>query len=302
MNISALVPGNQSISPNRRDDGSQPPQNSMGLPQGMKGTADSSDDDGGGSDDNDDNDVDDGDRFKEKGLSPGPKSSHFGDHLQYMKLNDSRKEYTPPCLTIGRHPVDRAISYYYERSFKGFDERIFNHLSVSEVIFFAFEVVTGDPIFKVFLDDGPSNMMARAYSGIRNLTGMTYDWMNDSQMKVPAHSIISAEECGLAYERLDHCVIGILEDMENTRQVLKHWFPWMQTFKSMHKYFKRDSFMNVVDTDKNKIDVKETRHTIRPELREVLETANYCDMILYDRMKETFEKQLQVLNASRFTA
>jgi hypothetical protein len=279
----------------------------MGLPQGMKGTADSSDDDGGGSDDNDDDDdddddVDDGDRCKEKGLSPGPKSSHFGDHLQYMKLNDSRKEYTPPCLTIGRHPVDRAISYYYQRSFTSFDERIFNHLSVSEVIHFALLVVSATGK-SVLMDDGPSNMMARAYSGIRNLTGKTYDWVNDSQMKVAAHSIISVEECGLAYKRLDRCVIGILEDMENTRQVLKHWFPWMQTFKSTHTNMgKRYSFMNVVDTDKNKIDVKETRHTIRPELREVLETANYCDMILYDRMKEIFKKQLQVLNASGFTA
>jgi hypothetical protein len=268
----------------------------------MKGTADSSDDDGGGSDDHDDDDDDGGDdRFKEKGLSPGPKSSHLGDHLQYMNLNDSRKEYTPPCLTIGRHPVDRAISYYYQRSFKTFNERNFNDLSVSEVIYFALTVVSAADT-SVLIDDGPSNMMARAYSGIRNLPGTTHDWVNDSQMLVPYVNIISAEECGLAFKRLDHCIIGILEDMENTRRVLKHWFPWMLTFTSRQKYMSRDLFMKGVDTDKNKIDVKETRHTIRPELREVLETANYCDMILYDRMKEIFEKQLQVLNASGFTA
>lgn len=34
-------------------------------------------------------------------------------------------------------------------------------------------------------------------------------------------------DVGLAKARLDRCVVGLLEDWEGTKAVMKHWFPWM---------------------------------------------------------------------------
>lgn len=33
---------------------------------------------------------------------------------------------------------------------------------------------------------------------------------------------------GLAKERLDRCVVGLLEEWKDTLSVVKHWFPWMK--------------------------------------------------------------------------
>lgn len=35
-------------------------------------------------------------------------------------------------------------------------------------------------------------------------------------------------DLGLAKARLDRCVVGLLDEWEDTKAVMKHWFPWME--------------------------------------------------------------------------
>ena len=80
----------------------------------------------------------------------------------------------PPCLIIGRHPIDRMISYYYERIYKYTDVSL-NNLTIDML---QLHINTFRSLFPreqknvwVVVDDGISENMCRALSDQKNVSG-----------------------------------------------------------------------------------------------------------------------------------
>jgi hypothetical protein len=94
-----------------------------------------------------------------------------------------------------------------------------------------------------------------------------------------------------AYERakinVEKCVVGVFEEWDESMQIIQKWFPWIKITDNRKKMFLYSN--------------KETRETIREDLKKILEDVNMCDMQLYRDMEEIFEKEKLVLNMDPFT-
>lgn len=87
-----------------------------------------------------------------------------------------------------------------------------------------------------------------------------------------------------AIQHLDHCVVGIQNEWEDTKQILFHFFPWLT--------FEDNSRMN---TGGMKGGSMETRDDLKDELKRELEMANACDMAVWKHATERFEAQKEAL-------
>ena len=201
----------------------------------------------------------------------------------------------PPCLVMGRHPIDRAISYYYQRCYQisdciGYKRRI-NELKVSELKFIADHERQGklkrDNVTIVILDEGMGDAACRTLAGEKATSGLVVD----PQFPVSLPPPLSAEAASRALRNVDHCVVGLLERWSETKQVLSAWFPWLGDFSNNPE--RRKMFL---------FDSKESWSSLRPEMLAVLLNVNKCDLLLYEKMKTIFEKELEVINDTNFLA
>eukprot|EP01032_Pedospumella_encystans_P013123 gene13123-15128_t len=208
------------------------------------------------------------------------------------------------CFTMGRHPVDRAISYYYQRfyqypedspertdaaeavSFGGrpLHMRRMNELTVAQLRNIAVGAREGleSPFFpgeQVIVDEGMSDAACRAVLGLKYTTGLRM-----GPMSAPAP--IPASLYPRAVENLHQCVVGIQEHWNDTLRVLDHWLPWID-FAAYPNQRRMSIYSGL-----------ETRHTLRSELFQLLVQANPCDMMLFEEMLRIFQAQLSVLNDS----
>jgi hypothetical protein len=91
-------------------------------------------------------------------------------------------------------------------------------------------------------------------------------------------------------------VVGILERWTESKEVIKFWFPWMD--------FAQDPDKKIIPIPMMPLDLeiftKETANSLRPELKNILLTANSCDMRLYEKMLLLFEAQLSIINNAAF--
>lgn len=204
---------------------------------------------------------------------------------------DSAHRPPPPCFVMGRHPVDRAISYYYQRCY-GVEGCIGHGRPINEIAVDELEAVAiyhreakykEDNITLVVLDEGMSETSCRALANVKSTTGLIVG-VDEVQVPPTITEAVTAE----ALANVQKCVVGILERWNETKTVMKHWFPWIDLVKR--------------DADRRKMFLykdKETVATLRADLRQVLLRLNHCDMLIYDKMISIFNNQLEVVAAVR---
>jgi hypothetical protein len=96
------------------------------------------------------------------------------------------------------------------------------------------------------------------------------------------------DDIRISLENMSKCVVGIYERWSETITVLKHFFPWFQILPSK----KNIQRMKLVTG-------KESKDTLRTDIYHLLAQHNGCDMIIYDKMMELFDKQLQYISRKR---
>ena len=259
--------------------------------------------------------------------SPSPYSSVTQFPAKIMHTNRTEAPHVPnACFIMGRHPVDRSISYYYQRCYysptclgygKMINDLTREHLwevavmyrsgvvnihSYDEVMNFdRFKdayiydldqqyigkredlVNEDDVIVKTIADDGMAEITCRLLSNTRNTTGSFLG----NTIVIPGGP--TPAEVAVAVTNADKCVIGLLERWPETKKVMNEWFPWID----MSHNSDRRKMQVYKDSD------KETMHTLRPELYDILIHVNPCDMLLYNNMITRFNKQIEVLQRSK---
>jgi len=191
----------------------------------------------------------------------------------------------PPCFTMVRHPVDRAVSLYYERVYQRDDiggARV-NDLPLGEFewLLRAFK----GSAFSRYRDEGFCDAMCKNTLGLSLHRGRLPEDVDARRAEEPA--LFAAYEAdldaGLAVGRLRHCVVGLQDDWAGSKRSLAHWFPWIASVDDA----RRNAGLGAA---------AETRDTLRPDLRAALEACNACDLALYDAAAERHAAQLRYLD------
>jgi hypothetical protein len=207
--------------------------------------------------------------------------------------NIEDKKAVPPCLIMGRHPFERAISYYYQRCFMskdcvGYGRRL-NDLSADELYMIATSKRQGEYMSDnrtvVVIDEGMEDAACRALANEKATTGLI---VGVDDIVIPP--TLSDEAINTALNNVEQCVVGILEKWEETKEVLSFWFPWMDFTERSDR---RKMFL---------FSGKETSEELKPELKSVLLQVSNCDMLLYEKMLKLFEVQQSVIKAAAFAS
>eukprot|EP00611_Tribonema_gayanum_P013161 TRINITY_DN2395_c3_g2_i2.p1 TRINITY_DN2395_c3_g2~~TRINITY_DN2395_c3_g2_i2.p1 ORF type:complete len:397 (+),score=169.24 TRINITY_DN2395_c3_g2_i2:122-1192(+) len=189
------------------------------------------------------------------------------------------------CFFMVRHPVERVISYYYDRVATTLSEPRLNALSpaaLRDVMLTTYgtsaaKLDDGTPPF--FTDEGMVDAGCKLLNEAVVHTGREINEFTQE----PVHALPYTLE--LAQSRLNRCVVGLLDRWDDTKATLAKWFPWM--------VYEID-----IVNHRSKAD-KETLTSLRPELRAVVEMLNPCDMALYAHARARFEAQMQVVTLTR---
>ena len=199
----------------------------------------------------------------------------------------------PPCLVIGRHPIDRMISYYYDRIYK-YSQVPLNNLTVDKL---QFHINTFHALFPrleknvwVIVDDGMREGMCRAMSDQKIVTGtvlpIDYDFGTPELYYDKPFDIHEASQ--ISVHNVNQCVVGLSERWHDTKIIIHEFFPWLD-MNSREPDRQRNS--NTIAT------ARETRDTLKPELLQLLLENNKCDMVVYKAMLERFELEMQYIRA-----
>ena len=114
---------------------------------------------------------------------------------------------------MGRHPVDRVISYYYQRCYRSSTcpprGRGLNSLLPSELeslvrTFREVGVVQQSTSEWIVLDDGMADAACRALSGTRRTTGLR----GRGSMQLPPHEELGEQARAAAMRNIAKCVVG----------------------------------------------------------------------------------------------
>jgi len=217
----------------------------------------------------------------------------------------------PACLVMGRHPVERAISYYYQRCYgtpacPGYRKAL-NTLTADALghIIRTHRHMLLDPLDPeavVVLDEGMSDAACAALAGDRRTAGLRVGLRRGS---FPAPAALNASSRARALHNAQQCVAGLQEEWGSTVRHILHFFPWLDT-ETEATSGAEGGGSSASDTATkwqtaprrmSLFDGQETRLTLRHELRSVIESANSCDLELYAQMQASFRKQQQVLDA-----
>jgi len=96
----------------------------------------------------------------------------------------------------------------------------------------------------------------------------------------------------LALQNLRTCVVGLQSRWNATLQVLDFWFPWID--------YTSQPFLKRMAIFKTGVGGMETRHTLLPELAQIILDLNPCDAMLYAEAERLFERQMRVLGERHF--
>jgi hypothetical protein len=205
----------------------------------------------------------------------------------WSQLPSALKASVPPCLVMGRHPVDRVLSYYYQRCFNESDcpfaQIPFNNLSASDLNMFLITFRQGllnQGHEYVMVDEGVHDAACRALANRK--------WTTDQSIyEATLPEDLTEWEEEFALTNIESCVVGLQDDWTNTKRILNHWFPWVLT------KFDKESLLKGTQR-------KESMLTLRSDLRIIIERQNRCDLKLFEKMKILFEKQLSVIETDAY--
>ncbi|KAJ8612761.1 hypothetical protein CTAYLR_010395 [Chrysophaeum taylorii] len=180
----------------------------------------------------------------------------------------------PACFTMVRHPVDRAISLYYERVFQRDDDLGGRRLNDLQPDYFQWllEEFKGSAFGK-YRDEGMCDAACKMLLGLnlhkgRGPADLELLRRNRPDLFAAAAGGALFLNASLAADRLKQCVVGFQDDAPATRRALAAWFPWL-TLADEDRL--NSGFSDVED-----------RHALRHDLRARLEACNACDLALYD--------------------
>jgi hypothetical protein len=139
----------------------------------------------------------------------------------------------------------------------------------------------------VVIDEGMEDAACKALANEKTTTGFTFT-TNTTTMPMPP--LISQEGVNHALDNVQKCVVGILERWNESKEIFKVWFPWIEFSRNADR---RSMFYGYTFK-------KETIDDLRPELKEILLTANSCDMQLHKKMLLLFEAELSIINNAAF--
>jgi hypothetical protein len=200
----------------------------------------------------------------------------------------SMRSKTPSCLVMGRDPVDRVVSYYYQRCYHDptcpQHKVPFNNLTTLQLTSFIRNYRQALPNADgelVIVDEGTSDASCRALSNRKVTTGQSI-----RHNAIPPSLETWEEE--LALKNLETCVVGVQEEWTNTKKMINHWFPWIVATK------KQEKWQTEVEINRESIEM------IDPSLRQIVEELNQCDIKLYQKMKSQFKKQLSVMETDAY--
>jgi hypothetical protein len=165
----------------------------------------------------------------------------------------------------------------------------------------------------VMVDEGMSNAFCRTILNRRSTSGLrgTAEEVSSQLSEMPAELSFTDEDIQVGIGNLGSCVVGVLERWEETTSVLETWFSWMKqsdlnnndlisekTEKEKEKDRVGASLKNKKKNGLNRANdqlFKEKKSDLRPELLEVIERHNQCDLLLYRELVARFDRQLAAM-------
>lgn len=212
-------------------------------------------------------------------------SSHSG--LLYTDRNAITL--SPPSMVIfGRHPIERAISYYYERCFlypqcPGYHRSI-NNLTSEEMLY----IIDTDRVALsrksgplVFVDDGMSNALCRALTSHRKIAGKSVHLSKYRNV-----DITNEWDINLALKQLRYFVVGVVERWQESLDILKAWHPWLRIDSNRLRRDLQSSVRN-----------KETLTSLSDHILQILLEQNRCDLKIYDKMIAMVDDEIAIVKA-----
>jgi hypothetical protein len=239
------------------------------------------------------------------------KTAVLAGHFQWGVQNDlpSAKQFA--CFTTLRDPVQRTVSYYYERIYPSYPVRIstlqpqdldtllgsFVRIADEHGADLKAPVADGSVLSLLskylarkgtIMDEGPANTLTRMLSGNNQRKGKPasvvlqgFDFESSSKPWTLAN-----EDFGTAKANLAKCVVGMQEEWFSTVGVLERWFPW--TKKRLDKQGETNPLMVRAHKGKNK---PEHEEQLSEELLEVIRRHNKWDLELYEIGTALFREQ-----------
>lgn len=197
------------------------------------------------------------------------------------------------CLIVIRNPLDRVISHYYQRIFLERSSPYYN-ISINEIqtedldnllVYHRFARHEDNEEKKVIIvDEGMSNTLCRYLLNQKTTSGI----YPQSGQSIPLPSELTIEDALQAFEKGQQCIIGVLEEWEETVQMIRYWFPWIQLADSQ----------KILNEGVKK---KEKAKDLIQDHHQIIKDRNQCDLFLYELLLKQFEKQKEVLNNQIFT-
>lgn len=242
--------------------------------------------------------------------------------VEHTAADSAPPPLAPSVFLMGRHPLPRVISYYYQRCYTNDQcltyNRTLNSLSLKEVDWFFSEYRgwSATVLPNVWIDDGPNEALCKALTATKVFAGQIKDQLqhdaiatttaasaavNDdgySESYFYLHNMSFHRAVDVSVRRVDRCVVGIQERWSESMAVLQFWFPWLVTNShsndeqnaiSSSSRSKRRMFLNISE--------QETPHSLRRDIRDMILRRNRCDVQVYDHMQKRFEAQLQFINS-----
>lgn len=227
----------------------------------------------------------------------GRRSPREGDETA-EEGDEGEGEDHPACLMMMRHPVDRAVSYYYQRCYMiadcpGFGRPLASLTSEElwSLVLYDRQGAVREGGGVTVLDEGMSEAYCRALAAEKQTTGVAGQALLDlgSNFSWP----LSGEGRRRALRRAGRCLVGSIDRWDDTTRALRLWLPWLAP--------SLDALGSV--TEMRLFAGKETRAFLaaqRPDLLAVLEGANTCDLEAYAVMQGAFERQMRVLDDAAY--
>lgn len=164
------------------------------------------------------------------------------NNIKNTNNDNNDNNFIPSCFVMGRHPVNRVISYYYQRCYREpkctFYQVKFNDLSKEDLQSFITSFRQGLDFngSYIIVDEGVEDAACRSLSNKKVTTGRRigqeidngYEGYINVDLDLTHPLPLTNEEQSIALENVEKCVIGIQEDWENTIRILNYWFPWIK--------------------------------------------------------------------------
>lgn len=197
------------------------------------------------------------------------------------------------CFTTIRHPVDRAISLYYERVYQRDDDiggQLMNDLD-PEYLRWLLREFKGSAFGK-YRDEGMCDTMCKMFLDLNVHKGRSPSDLELDRVRNPERfdALYKPLNVTMAKSRLSHCVVGFQDDWPSTMRTLSTWFPWIAQSNGDGGPSRRR--LNVGPSD------AETRSTLHSSLRSEIEACNACDLALYEHAVEMKKNQDLVFASS----